>query len=68
VEGNVAILDFHYLVATAEGIEHFTERHELGLFTEEEYLAAFAQAGLEARHDREWLGGRGMYIGVRPPR
>ncbi len=68
VEGNVAILDFHYLVATPEGIEHFTERHELGLFTEEEYLAAFLQAGLEARLDREWLGGRGMYIGVRPSR
>jgi SAM-dependent methyltransferase len=68
VEGNVAILDFQYLVATREGIEHFTERHELGLFTEEEYVAAFVQSGLETRHDREWLGGRGMYIGVRPTR
>jgi SAM-dependent methyltransferase len=66
VEGSVAILDFHYLVATPEGIEQFTERHELGLFTAEEYLAAFTQAGLEALHDREWLGGRGMYVGVRP--
>lgn len=65
-EGNVAVLDFHYLVATPEGVEHFTERHELGLFTEEEYLAAFTQAGLEALHDTEWLGGRGMYIGTRP--
>lgn len=65
VEGNVAILDFHYLVATVEGIEHFTERHELGLFTEEEYLAAFVQAGLEVIHDRDWLGGRGMYVGLR---
>ncbi|MGH2514091.1 MAG: class I SAM-dependent methyltransferase [Ktedonobacterales bacterium] len=67
-EGNVAILDFHYLVATSDGIEHFTEHHELGLFTEEEYRAAFAQAGLEVLHDREWLGGRGMYIGTRSSR
>jgi SAM-dependent methyltransferase len=67
-EGNVAILDFHYLVATPAGIERFTERHELGLFAAEEYLAAFLQAGLEAHHDRQWLGGRGMYIGLRPLR
>jgi hypothetical protein len=40
------MLDFHYLVATSEGVEHFTEHHELGLFTEEEYRAAFMQAGL----------------------
>lgn len=64
--GNVAILDFQYLVATPDGIEHFTERHELGLFTEEEYLAAFTQAGLTVLHDRDWLGGRGMYVGTRP--
>lgn len=63
--GTVAILDFHYLVATPDGIESFTERHELGLFTEEEYLAAFIQAGLEVLHDTEWLAGRGMYIGIR---
>jgi len=65
MEGNVAILDFHYLVATPEGIEYFTEHHELGLFTPEQYLAAFTAAGLEVLRDSEWLGGRGMYIGVR---
>ena len=65
-DGNVAILDFHYLAATPEGIEHFTEHHELGLFTEEEYRAAFTQAGLEVQRDEAWLGGRGMYIGTRP--
>lgn len=65
-EGNVAVLDFHYLVATPEGVEHFTEHHELGLFTDEEYQAAFTRAGLVVLHDREWLGGRGMYIGTCP--
>lgn len=64
-EENVAVLDFHYLVATPEGVEHFTEHHELGLFTEEEYLGAFTEAGLEALHDYEWMGGRGMYVGMR---
>jgi SAM-dependent methyltransferase len=66
VEGDVAILNFHYLVATPEGVEHFTERHELGLFTAEEYLAAFTGGGLAVTHDSEWRDGRGMYIGARP--
>jgi SAM-dependent methyltransferase len=64
--GSVAILDFHYLLATPEGVEHFTEHHELGLFSDEEYRAAFTQAGLEVLHNAEWLGGRGMYIGTQP--
>jgi SAM-dependent methyltransferase len=62
--GKVAILDFHYLVGTPEGIERFTERHELGLFTDEEYRTAFRQAGLDVAHDAEGLIGRGLYIGT----
>jgi hypothetical protein len=63
--GAVAILDFHYLVATAAGIKRFTERHELGLFTDEDYRAAFSQASLEVAYDAEGLIGRGLYIGMR---
>jgi SAM-dependent methyltransferase len=63
--GTVAILDFHYLVGTSEGVAHFTERHELGLFTDEDYRAAFAQAGLDVFYDAEGLIGRGLYIGRR---
>lgn len=65
-EGNVAILDFHYLIATPAGIEHFTERHEMGLFTVAENRAAFEDAGLEVTQDGEGLTGRGVYIGSRP--
>jgi SAM-dependent methyltransferase len=67
VEDNVAILDFHYLAATPDGVEQFTEHHELGLFTAEQYVAAFTEAGLAVSRDEEWLDGRGMYIGERPP-
>ncbi len=64
VDGTVAILDFHYLVGTPEGIEHFTEHHELGLFTDEDYRAAFWEASLDVQHDAEGLIGRGLYIGT----
>ena len=63
---NIALLDFHYLVATPEGIEHFTEHHELGLFTDAEYQHAFTRAGLDVTHDAGGLIGRGLYIGARP--
>lgn len=58
-------LEFHYLVCTADGIEHFTETHAATLFTHDEYLAAFSAAGLSVDHHPEGLMGRGLYIGSR---
>jgi len=62
----VSVIDFHYLVATPEGIEHFTECHELGLFSHDEYLGAFVASGLEVVYDPRGLMGRGLYVGLRP--
>lgn len=59
-------MEFQYLVATPDGVEHFTEIHEMGLFTHEEYLMAFGDAGLDVSHDPEGLDGRGLYIGLKP--
>jgi len=61
-EGTVSVLDLEYLVATPDGVERFSERHELGLFTVEQCLEAFRAAGLEADHDPEGPMGRGLYI------
>jgi ubiquinone/menaquinone biosynthesis C-methylase UbiE len=63
--GDVSRNEFHYLVATPAGIQYFTECHELGLFTHDDYLAAFRDSGLEVIHDPEGLDGRGLYIGLR---
>ena len=65
VKGNLSIMDMHHLVGTTKGIEHFIEHHEMGLFTHEEYLAAFKLARLELTHDPEGLTGRGLYIATR---
>jgi SAM-dependent methyltransferase len=65
-EDLVSVLDIHFMVGTPEGVERFGERHELGLFTHDEYLDAFRAAGLEPWHDPEGLFSRGLYLGLRP--
>ncbi len=65
VDGLLSFFVFHYTVGTPQGVEYFTERHELGLFTHEEYLGAFRKTGLEVIHDPEGLDGRGLYIGLK---
>ena len=62
--GDLSAMDMHYLVGTPAGVEHFVERHELGLFTQDAYMGAVASAGLEARHDPDGLIGRGLYLGL----
>jgi SAM-dependent methyltransferase len=65
-DGMVAIVDLHYLVASAGQITHFTEQHRFGLFTVEQHIAAFELAGLKVSHDPTGLMGRGLYIGRMP--
>lgn len=60
---NVTTLEFHYLVGRTTGVEYFTEQHELGVFSHDDYVSAFEDAGLEVEHDPEGLMGRGLYIG-----
>jgi SAM-dependent methyltransferase len=64
-DGNISIINFHFLVGSEGKVEHFTERHELGLFTVDEYTQAFKDAGLETIVDRDGITGRGLYIGVK---
>jgi SAM-dependent methyltransferase len=67
MRGELSVLTFSYLIGRAEGIEHFEERHELGLFTREQMLDAFRGAGLEVvEHDLRGLTGRGLYFARLP--
>jgi hypothetical protein len=53
------------MIGTPASIEFLSERHELGLFTVEEYLGAFTAAGLAASWDERGLMGRGLVVGVK---
>lgn len=63
-ENGVSIMDFHYLVGTLDGVEHFVEVHELGLFTDEQYQEALTATGLTVSKDFPGLMNRGLYIGT----
>lgn len=65
IEDGVSILDFHFMVASGQGVESFTERHELGLFTQDQYVAAFNDAQLQPSYDAQGLTGRGLYLAVK---
>ena len=60
----LSVLRMHYVVATAGEIVTADERHELRLFTQDEYLGAFAAAGLQTTWDPKGLTGRGLLIGA----
>jgi ubiquinone/menaquinone biosynthesis C-methylase UbiE len=66
-DNGLAVLEFHFLVGTPEGVQRFTEQHELALFTHTDFTDAFQSSGLETTHDPDGLIGRSLYIGTRPP-
>lgn len=64
-----AVLDMNYLVGTPEEVSFFTEKHELGLFNDNDFREAMNANGLEVYHSDEGLFGKGVgngiYIGVK---
>jgi SAM-dependent methyltransferase len=63
-EGDVSIIEMHYVLATLDAVEYIDEVHRMGLFTREQYRGALEAAGL--RYERAGgLTGRGLHIGVR---
>lgn len=65
--GRLSILDLHYLVSTPSGTRHLRERHEMGLFTDQEMRSALSVSGMTVTHDRKGLTGRGLWL-ARDPR
>ncbi len=65
-QDGVSIINMHHLVARPEGIEYFVERHELTLFSDEQYRQAFEVNGLSYQFDPHGLTGRNLLIGHQP--
>jgi SAM-dependent methyltransferase len=62
-DGDVSTVRMHYVLATVDGVERVDEVHRLGLFDDDQYRAAFEDAGL--RYERcDGLTGRGLHVGV----
>ncbi|MDE2998001.1 MAG: class I SAM-dependent methyltransferase [Gemmatimonadota bacterium] len=65
--GNLAVLDFHFLLSTKKGVRYFRDTHELALFDRERLLDTLAHAGLRPRYDENGLmPDRGLYVSLKP--
>jgi dTDP-3-amino-3,4,6-trideoxy-alpha-D-glucopyranose N,N-dimethyltransferase len=59
--------EIHFLVGEPNGVTHFVEVHEMGLFSHENYTDAISAAGLNlVNYDRKGLFGYGLYLARRP--
>lgn len=64
-DGRRQRVHFHFTVEGPDGTQELDERHEFGLFTIDDTLAAFAAVGLTATYDpgsADAAGGRGYYV------
>ncbi|MEM9029600.1 MAG: class I SAM-dependent methyltransferase [Pseudomonadota bacterium] len=64
-DGDVIRSTFHYLVGDRDHVEHITEQHDMGLFTDGDIRGAFVDAGLSVTFDADGLMGRGLYVGTK---
>lgn len=64
-EGRKSVLEFHWMVARrGQGVERFSERHDLWMFNRSEYLDAFRGAGFHVKfHSVGLSDNRGLYVG-----
>ena len=66
VRGPISAFEYHYLIGTPGKVEYVVDNVSQGLWTHEEHLEAFRDAGLNVSFDSEGLMGRGLYLGVKP--
>lgn len=64
-KGLTSVLDIQYMVGTPAGVETFSEKHILGLWTDKEYKQAILNGGINPIFDTQGLFGRGMYYGIK---
>lgn len=66
VDGRRSHLAFHWLVTSAQGVEHFVDEHTLWMYTRAEMVDAFETAGFEVSwRDEGLMPGRGLLVATR---
>jgi ubiquinone/menaquinone biosynthesis C-methylase UbiE len=62
----MSYMPMHYLIVEPTGVRHLTEEHVMGIFTVEQNLNAFREAGLVAeKMEQPLFAERGLYVGRR---
>ena len=65
-KGNIAVLDFHFLVGEKGKIRYFIDRQYLGMFENEKVLKMMKDADLKAKYlNNGLMKHRGLYIGIK---
>ena len=60
---SISVMEFHYLVGSAQGVEYSRETHEMGLYSKRQMESALVEAGFsDVHHDPDGLTGRGLYV------
>jgi len=63
VDGDLSIIDFHYVIGTPdEGVRFARERHELAMFSVEDFARAAGKAGLAHEHFENEDFRRGLHV------
>ena len=67
IENGKSVMDMHCLVGRPSGVEYFVEHHELGLYTEAEYIQAIADVGLRVGSKTTFgRKSKPLSIGIKP--
>lgn len=65
-DGDIAYLDFHFLVSTQEnGTEHFIDPSPMSVFSRSTYLQLMEESGFSASFIEPGLSKEGLFIGVK---
>jgi SAM-dependent methyltransferase len=65
LQGLLSVITFAYLVGDPQGVRQYIERHELGVFSREDFTEVFRKNGLSVEFDPKGPSGRGLYIAVK---
>jgi SAM-dependent methyltransferase len=66
IEGRIARIIGHFMIASDSQVSYFQSPHEFGLFTVEEISNTIADVGLQPHYIEEGLTGIGLHVGLKP--